>query len=235
MLDGDAQEVMKLPQIFHEELSSVSLALNLCLNIHLSVTTLPPQGRETKSQVPLVMRAVYSSSIATRQWWSTRAAQTDFRMRERDGDVELGLLEADSPRVHIESWWTTGWAAGGEIGSVEEAAGGGVGAAQGTEVEARVIGAVHGAEGGVIVAACGMGEWVREVGQAVGPSTSATRVVGPLGGVTRSSVGRTVEPPEGVVRPPKGAVRLPAVVPEVPALRCITMGESTGSISYKNS
>jgi hypothetical protein len=39
-------------------------ALSLCLKIHLSVTTLAPGGRGTKSHMMLDSRASYSSSIA---------------------------------------------------------------------------------------------------------------------------------------------------------------------------
>jgi hypothetical protein len=39
-------------------------ALSLCLKIHLSVTTLAPEGRETKSHVLLDSKASYSSCIA---------------------------------------------------------------------------------------------------------------------------------------------------------------------------
>jgi hypothetical protein len=44
--------------------SRESSALSLCLKIHLSVTTLAPRGRGTKSHVLLDTRASYSSSIA---------------------------------------------------------------------------------------------------------------------------------------------------------------------------
>jgi hypothetical protein len=59
----------------------------------------------------------------------------------------------------VGNTWGTDWAAGGEIGAAEEAAGGVIGAAWGTKVETRVVGDVCGAEvkARVIVTACGAG------------------------------------------------------------------------------
>jgi hypothetical protein len=45
--------------------------------IHLLVTTFESRGRKTSSQVLLLMRALYSSSIAARQFGSASAARTE--------------------------------------------------------------------------------------------------------------------------------------------------------------
>jgi hypothetical protein len=77
------------------------------------------------------------------------------------------------------------------MGTTEEVAGGVVRAVQGAEVKARVVGATRSMEGEarVVVAMRRAGEVVRVIkqavrwpGGAVGLSTSATRVVRPLGG-----------------------------------------------------
>jgi hypothetical protein len=49
--------------------------VSLCRKIHLSVTTLVPGGRGTRSQVWLASKIMYSS-MARHQWGSTRAART---------------------------------------------------------------------------------------------------------------------------------------------------------------
>ncbi len=49
----------------------------MCLKIHLLVMTLEPIGRGTRSQVLLAIKAANSSSMARRQFGSTRAAQTE--------------------------------------------------------------------------------------------------------------------------------------------------------------
>jgi hypothetical protein len=56
--------------------SKESSELNLCMKIHLLVTTLEPTGRGTRSQVLLAIKAANSSSMAWHQFGSTRAAWT---------------------------------------------------------------------------------------------------------------------------------------------------------------
>jgi hypothetical protein len=56
------------------------------VKIHLSVTTFESRGRKTSSQVPLLMRAPYSSSIAARQLGSASAARTEDGIGD---DVEV--------------------------------------------------------------------------------------------------------------------------------------------------
>jgi hypothetical protein len=51
--------------------------LNFCLKIHLPMTTLELTGRGTSSQVLLAIRAANSSSMARRQFGSTRATRTE--------------------------------------------------------------------------------------------------------------------------------------------------------------
>jgi Flp pilus assembly protein TadD len=68
--------------------SKVSAELNLCLEIHLSVTTLEPTRRGTRSKVLLVIKASYSSSMAQRQDGSARAAWMKVSTRE-SGDDEV--------------------------------------------------------------------------------------------------------------------------------------------------
>jgi hypothetical protein len=51
--------------------------LNLFLKIHLLVTTLKPMGRGTRSQVLLAIKAANFSSMARRQFGSTRVARTE--------------------------------------------------------------------------------------------------------------------------------------------------------------
>jgi hypothetical protein len=158
----------------------------------------------------------------------------------------------------------TGWAAGDEMGTIEEVVVGVIEDARGVEVEAGVIGAARGVEGeaGVIMVVHGTGEvvgvseWViGPPGVAVGlstsamsvvrPTTSTTRVVRPPGCAIRPSggakeplVGRAVRPPASVtamIRLPEGTVRPPFMVIGVPTLRCVPMGESTRSILDKDS
>jgi hypothetical protein len=81
---------------------------------------------------------------------------------------------------------------GGKLGITEEVAGGVVGAAWGTEVKDKLVGAECGMEGeaGIIVAARGTGEvveviWrvVRPLEEVVEPSASASQAVRPPGGM----------------------------------------------------
>jgi hypothetical protein len=106
----------------------------------------------------------------------------------------LGCRKSAAPRVRIGCGWTTGetgtaladstrktgWAAGGEAGTAEEATGGVVGAPHGVDVEAEVIGATRGAnvEAGVVGATCGTKGGAVVVGVAVGPPVSVMRAVG---------------------------------------------------------
>jgi hypothetical protein len=73
MLNCHAQEVVKLTQI----------------QIHLPVTTLQPNERVTWSQVWLASRALYSSSIARRQFGSARALRTDVGIGESRGSPSV--------------------------------------------------------------------------------------------------------------------------------------------------
>jgi hypothetical protein len=57
------------------------------MNIDLLVTMLDPRGRETSSQVPLLIKALYSSSIATHQFGLISAAQIDVGIG--DGGIEV--------------------------------------------------------------------------------------------------------------------------------------------------
>jgi hypothetical protein len=52
------------------------------VKIHLPVTTFESRGRKTSYQVPLLMRAPYSSSIAARQLGSVSAARTEDGIRD---------------------------------------------------------------------------------------------------------------------------------------------------------
>jgi hypothetical protein len=74
--------------------SRVPSELNLCLKIYLPVMTLEPIGRGTSSQVLLVIRASYSSSMARRQGGLVRATRTEVGTRERVYDEV-----ADSERL----------------------------------------------------------------------------------------------------------------------------------------
>jgi hypothetical protein len=80
------------------------------------------------------------------------------------------------------------------------------------------------------VAARGVGEIVRVVGQVSEPSPSAMRVVGPPGGAVGLLASAT-----RAVRLPQGPIRSPVVVVGVLALSHVPMGESIRSISDKNS
>jgi hypothetical protein len=107
------------------------------------------------------------------------------------------------------------------------------------------------------VSACSAGVEVGAVGWAVRPSASATRAVKPPRGAVRLPTDQTTrwrgQTARGSHRASSGAssriawghgrtaslcsgaVRPPTVVAEVPALSHVPMGESTGSISDKNS
>jgi hypothetical protein len=89
----------------------------------------------------------------------------------------------------------TGWAAEGDTGTTEEAAGGVIRAAWGMKVEAKVVGVTCGVKGEVeiIVVARGAGEVVRVIRRVIGPSEG---VVEPSAYATW-----TVRPPSGAVRP----------------------------------
>jgi hypothetical protein len=63
------------------------------MKIHLPITTLEPRGRGTSSHVPLLIRAPYSSSIATHQFKSARVAWTEVGMEG------VGVEEAMVMRV----------------------------------------------------------------------------------------------------------------------------------------
>jgi hypothetical protein len=63
------------------------------VKIYLSVTALESQGRGTSSHDPLLIRAMYSSSIAMCQFESMRATQTEV------GRAEGGVEEAMVMRV----------------------------------------------------------------------------------------------------------------------------------------
>jgi hypothetical protein len=102
--------------------SRVPSELNLCLKIHLPVTTLEPTGRGTSSQVLLVIRASYSSSMAWRQDGSVRAARTEVGTGERvDYEVDdseslsVGIRKPCFTRVVI-GWGLTGGATGTAFG-----------------------------------------------------------------------------------------------------------------------
>jgi hypothetical protein len=67
--------------------------MSVCLKIHLSVTTLAPGGRGTKSHVLLDSMASYSS-ISQRQWESASALRTEVGT----GDSVRGAAAAESCR-----------------------------------------------------------------------------------------------------------------------------------------
>jgi hypothetical protein len=72
---GSLGEAAKDPQALYR--SKEPSELNLCLKIHLPVTTLEPTGRGTRSRVLLVIKATNSSSMVWRKFGSMRAAQTE--------------------------------------------------------------------------------------------------------------------------------------------------------------
>jgi hypothetical protein len=72
--------------------------LNLCLKIHLPVTTLVPMGQETRSQVLLAIKAVNSSSMARRQFGSVGVARTE----DGTGD-KVGAEVADTVSLSVGS------------------------------------------------------------------------------------------------------------------------------------
>jgi hypothetical protein len=83
--------------------SRVPSELNLCLKIHLSVMTLEPTGQGTISQVLLVIKASYSSSMARHQDRLARATWTKVGTRE-SGDDEVAdnvSLSAISQKPHF--------------------------------------------------------------------------------------------------------------------------------------
>jgi hypothetical protein len=72
------------------------VSTELVRETQLLVTTLEPWGRGTSSQVPLLIRASYSSSVAARQWGSASAA----RAEEGIGDgVNKGVAVARTRRL----------------------------------------------------------------------------------------------------------------------------------------
>jgi hypothetical protein len=73
--------------------------MNFCLKIYLSVTTLEPTRRGMRSQVLLMIKPSYSSSMARRQDGSTRAARTEVGTEE-SGDDEV----ADNVSLSTGNW-----------------------------------------------------------------------------------------------------------------------------------
>jgi hypothetical protein len=65
----------------------IKINLHMCVKTHLSVMMLEPRGWGTSSHVPLLIRAPYSSSIATRQFGLTRATWTEVGVA-KGGDEE---------------------------------------------------------------------------------------------------------------------------------------------------
>jgi hypothetical protein len=84
--DGPLGEARRTQRALYR--SRVSSKLNLCLKIHLPVKTLEPTGRGIKSQVLLLIKLSYSSSLGWRQDGSARVARTEVGTGE-NGDDEV--------------------------------------------------------------------------------------------------------------------------------------------------
>jgi hypothetical protein len=68
---------------------------------HLPVTTLEPYGQGTSSQIPLLIRAPYSSSIAARQWGSTSAARAEEGIGDGVGE-EVTTVRTRQPGTTLK-------------------------------------------------------------------------------------------------------------------------------------
>jgi hypothetical protein len=78
------------------------------VQIHLPVTTLQPDGRGTRSQVWLARRALYSTSIARRQFGSARASRTDVGIGGSRGSPSVAE-RARGRRTPVACRFTMGW------------------------------------------------------------------------------------------------------------------------------
>src|SRR6185437_5857650 len=89
--------------------SRVPSAWNLCLKIHLPVTTLARGGRGTRSQVLFASRASCSASIAARQLGSARALWKIFGIGDRGAAWKsFGWRKPDFALVVMPCWFTMG-------------------------------------------------------------------------------------------------------------------------------
>jgi hypothetical protein len=66
------------------------------MNIYLPVTTLEPWGQGISFQVPLLIRAPYSTSIAARQFESVSATWTKVRMADCVIEVATTMMVSQS-------------------------------------------------------------------------------------------------------------------------------------------